>query len=142
MNIADETLTDYSLSVVITILNQRIIYKEDIEFVTEFQCLLGHPVLFTWESSCKRMSSLFICFRQDNTLADIQFIFRETNNHQNLLAILSKSFCRLIKTFCHFIKKPFIIWSTPFVVFDILSKLFYRFIKKRFVFNFQNRLPF
>ena len=28
----------------ITILNQRIIYKDDIEFVAEFPCLLGHPV--------------------------------------------------------------------------------------------------
>ena len=28
----------------IIILNQRIILKDDIEFVTEFSCLLGHPV--------------------------------------------------------------------------------------------------
>ena len=27
-----------------TLLNQRIIQKDDIEFVTEFPCLLGHPV--------------------------------------------------------------------------------------------------
>ena len=27
-----------------TIVNQRIIYKDDIEFVTQFPCLLGHPV--------------------------------------------------------------------------------------------------
>ena len=33
-----------AFSVGITILNQRIIYKDDIEFVTEFPCLLGHPV--------------------------------------------------------------------------------------------------
>ena len=31
-------------SVGITIQNQRIIWKDDIEFVTEFPCLLGHPV--------------------------------------------------------------------------------------------------
>ena len=31
-------------SVGIMILNQRIIYKDDIEFVTEFPSLLGHPV--------------------------------------------------------------------------------------------------
>ena len=43
MNIADETLIDYNL-VGITILNQRIIGKDDIEFVTEFPCFLGHPV--------------------------------------------------------------------------------------------------
>ena len=45
VNIADETLTDYSfLSIGITLLNQRIIWK-DIEFVTEFPaCLLEHPV--------------------------------------------------------------------------------------------------
>ena len=36
VNIADENLTDYAFSVGITILNQRIIYKDDIEFVTEF----------------------------------------------------------------------------------------------------------
>ena len=44
MNIADETLTDYSF---LSILNQRIISKDDIEFVTEFPCLLGHPVYYT-----------------------------------------------------------------------------------------------
>ena len=43
VNIADETLIYYNL-VGITILNQRIIWKDDIEFVTEFPCLLGHPV--------------------------------------------------------------------------------------------------
>ena len=41
VNIADENLPGYSL---LTILNERIIYKDDIEFVTEFPCLLGHPV--------------------------------------------------------------------------------------------------
>ena len=35
-------LTDYSFH--ITILNLRIILKDDIEFVTEFPCLLGHTV--------------------------------------------------------------------------------------------------
>ena len=33
-----------AFSVGITILNQRIIWKDDIEFVTEFPCLLWHPV--------------------------------------------------------------------------------------------------
>ena len=33
-----------AFSVGITILNQKIISKDDIEFVTEFLCLLGHPV--------------------------------------------------------------------------------------------------
>jgi len=33
-----------AFSVGITILNQRIIYKDNIEFVTEFPCFLGHPV--------------------------------------------------------------------------------------------------
>ena len=28
----------------ITILNQRLIKEDDIQFVTEFPCLLGHPV--------------------------------------------------------------------------------------------------
>ena len=46
MNKADETLNDYTaFSVGITILNQRIIWKDAIEFVTEFPCLLGHPVV-------------------------------------------------------------------------------------------------
>ena len=48
MNIADETLTDNTaFSVGITILNQRTILKEDIEFVTEFPCLLGHSVVLS-----------------------------------------------------------------------------------------------
>ena len=33
-----------AFSVGITLLNQRIIWKDDIEFVTEFPCFLGHPV--------------------------------------------------------------------------------------------------
>ena len=44
VNIADQNHTDYAFSVGIPILNQRIIYKYDIEFVTEFPSLLGHPV--------------------------------------------------------------------------------------------------
>ena len=45
VNIADEYLTDYTaFSVGITILNQRIIWKD--LFVTEFPILLGHPVRF------------------------------------------------------------------------------------------------
>ena len=42
MNIADETHTAFSVG--ITILNQRIIQKDDIEFVSEFPCLLEHLV--------------------------------------------------------------------------------------------------
>ena len=34
-----------AFSVGITILNLRIIWKDDIEFVTEFPCFLGHPVV-------------------------------------------------------------------------------------------------
>jgi len=33
-----------AFSVDITIINQRIILKDDFEFVTEFPCLLGHPL--------------------------------------------------------------------------------------------------
>ena len=44
VNIADEILRITAFSAGITILNQRIIEKDDIEFVTEFPCLLGHPV--------------------------------------------------------------------------------------------------
>ena len=44
MNIADKTLTDYSFLNRITKLNQSIIKKDDIEFVTEFPYFQGHPV--------------------------------------------------------------------------------------------------
>ena len=44
VNIADENLTDYSFLSSYHYLNQRTVYKDDIEFVTEFSCLLGHPV--------------------------------------------------------------------------------------------------
>ena len=37
-----------AFSVGITILNQRIIQKDDIKFVTEFPCLLGHPRLYNF----------------------------------------------------------------------------------------------
>jgi len=33
-----------AFSVGINVLNQRIVWKDDIEFVTEFSCLMGHPV--------------------------------------------------------------------------------------------------
>ena len=39
-----------AFSVGITKLNQRIVYKDDIEFVTEFPCLLGLPVLLNFIS--------------------------------------------------------------------------------------------
>ena len=44
MKIADKLLQITAFSVGITILNKRIILKDDIEFVTEFPCLLEHPV--------------------------------------------------------------------------------------------------
>ena len=46
LNIADETLTDYSfLSRYNYTKIKKIIWKDDIEFVTEFPCLLGHSLL-------------------------------------------------------------------------------------------------
>ena len=46
LNIADKNLTEYSfLSRYHYTKSIRIVYKDDIEFVTEFPCLLGHPVL-------------------------------------------------------------------------------------------------
>ena len=45
VNIADETLTDYSFPSRYQKLNQKIIKKDDIEFVTEFPCLFGLPVV-------------------------------------------------------------------------------------------------
>ena len=44
VNIAAKLLQITAFSVGITLLNQRIIHKDDIEFVTEFPCFLGHPV--------------------------------------------------------------------------------------------------
>ena len=49
-----------AFSVGITILNQRIIWKDDIEFVTEFPYFLGHPV----HTGC---SSKFICLSLFNS---------------------------------------------------------------------------
>ena len=46
VNIADKLLQITAFSVGITILNQRIIWKDDIEFVTEFPCFLEHPVQY------------------------------------------------------------------------------------------------
>ena len=42
-----------------TILNQRIIYKDDIKFVTELPCLLGHPVRYEKPFSGMIMSGFF-----------------------------------------------------------------------------------
>ena len=41
VNIADETLTAFSVGI------KELFKKDDIEFFTEFPCLLGHPVQ-TW----------------------------------------------------------------------------------------------
>ena len=41
-----------AFSVGITILIQRIILKDDIEFVNEFPCLLGHPVCLRKFGQC------------------------------------------------------------------------------------------
>ena len=42
--IADGTLTDYSFLNRYHYTKSKNYFKDDIEFVTEFQCLLGHPV--------------------------------------------------------------------------------------------------
>ena len=47
VNIADETLTDYSFLSRYHYTKSKIIWKDDIEFVTEFPCFLGHPV-YNW----------------------------------------------------------------------------------------------
>ena len=44
VNIADETLTDYSFLSRYHYTKSNNYLKDDIEFVTEFPCLLGHPV--------------------------------------------------------------------------------------------------
>ena len=44
MNIADETLTDYSLLSRYHYTKSKNYIKDDIEFVTEFPCLLRHPL--------------------------------------------------------------------------------------------------
>ena len=61
MNIADETLSDYSFLIGITILKQKIIWKDGIEFVTEFPYLLGHPVGCVCECVC-------VCMYKDKGL--------------------------------------------------------------------------
>ena len=43
VNIADETLTDYSRY---HYTKSKNYLKDDIEFFTEFPCLLGHPVRY------------------------------------------------------------------------------------------------
>ena len=44
VNIADETLTDYSFLSRYHYTKSKNYCKDDIEFVTEFPCFLGHPV--------------------------------------------------------------------------------------------------
>ena len=45
-NIADETLTDYSFLSWYHYTKSKNYLKDDIEFVTEFPCLLGHPLQY------------------------------------------------------------------------------------------------
>ena len=45
VNIADKTLTDYNFLSMVSLFKIKELFKKyDIEFVTEFPCLLGHPV--------------------------------------------------------------------------------------------------
>ena len=44
VNIADETLTDYGFLSRYHCTKSKNYLKDDIEFVTEFPCFLGHPV--------------------------------------------------------------------------------------------------
>ena len=45
VNITDETLTDYSFLSRYHQTKLKNYLKDDIQFVTEFQCFLGHPVV-------------------------------------------------------------------------------------------------
>ena len=45
-NIADETLTDYSFLSMYHYTKSKNYLKDDIEFVTEFPCLLGHSLQY------------------------------------------------------------------------------------------------
>ena len=45
VNRADKTLTDYSFLSRYHYIKSKNYLKDDIEFVTEFPCLLGYPVL-------------------------------------------------------------------------------------------------
>ena len=47
VNIADETLTYYSFLSRYHFTKSKNYLKDDIEFVTQFPCLLGHPVHHT-----------------------------------------------------------------------------------------------
>ena len=61
-NVNNSRLQITAFSVGITILNQRIIHKDDIEFVTEFLCLLGHPYLalcFFFKNKLAKLSSIY-----------------------------------------------------------------------------------
>ena len=53
--LADESLTDYSFLTRYHFTKSKNYFKRlDIEFVTEFPCLLGHPVLYMdgWSFNC------------------------------------------------------------------------------------------
>ena len=66
MNKADETLTDYSYLSRYHYNKSKNYIKDDIEFVTEFPCLLGHPVryikLWNRKTSLNNLMCLSCCF--------------------------------------------------------------------------------
>jgi len=68
VNIADETLQITAFSVGITIINQRIIWKDYIEFVTEFLCLLGHPV----PNCCRTLVNLICIYSTNGRAVEIK----------------------------------------------------------------------
>ena len=75
VNIAEKLLQITAFSVGITILNQRIIWKDDIEFVTEFPCLLGHPVYCRLEELCTIIQCTVYIVSVQFTVYSVQFDF-------------------------------------------------------------------
>ena len=48
----------------ITIINQGIILEDDIKFVTEFPCLLGHPVSYFFKFKCSVDLLIFVQYQK------------------------------------------------------------------------------
>ena len=79
----DETLTDYRFLGRYHYTKSKNYLKDDIEIVTEFPCLLGHPALKTLLSgkvflTILTISFLFTCLLTPCTTEDNQDIARKT----------------------------------------------------------------
>ena len=82
VNIADETLIDYSFFSRYHYTKSKNYFKDDIEIVTEFPCLLGHPVYYNLSICTEYTKDVLyfrICKKKNCKFAFIEICFAKSS---------------------------------------------------------------